>query len=432
MMDESNTIVGENMKKWQVILLTITVLSILFFYRTDSHAKQDSQEGSIVHAILFYSPSCGHCHMVITETLSPLIDTYGNQLQIMGINVASPEGQGIYQSFLEAWQVPDTMRGVPTLVVGGTYLVGSGDIPAEFPGIVRDGLEEGGIDWPEIPGLKEIITQAQQPTQTPSQPNPNENPPATTSPSLEPTTEPTSVEETDKEIGVIQKTESPTQVPTQESSAPIIIPEHNEITLADRFQRDLAGNIMAVVVLIGMIISVFWVLIRILSSVSSGSKDWSWTIPVLSIIGIVVAGYLSFVEVTQSQAVCGPIGDCNTVQQSPYAILFGFLPVGILGLLGYLAIIAAWLFRKFGPEKWRGFFTLSIWGMALFGTIFSIYLTFLEPFVIGATCAWCVTSAIIITIQLWVSTDPVRELWNESEEDILSKDQQDMAQKMEG
>ena len=420
------------MKKWQSFLLLVSVFGILIFNVKDSHAKVYDQEASVVHAILFYSPTCGHCHMVITETLSPLIDTYGNQLQIMGINVASPEGQEIYQSFLEAWQVPDTMRGVPTLVVGGTYLVGSGDIPAQFPGILREGLQEGGIDWPEIPGLEEIVAQALQPTQTPSEEIQNGELVATTSPTMEMTMESSSVEETEKEIGIITETESPTQIPQEETSSPIIIPEQEQITLADRFQRDLAGNIMAVVVLIGMIISIIWVLVRILRPVSSGSKDLSWTIPGLSIIGIVVAGYLSFVEVTQSQAVCGPIGDCNTVQQSPYAILFGFLPVGILGLLGYLAIIVAWLFRKFGPEKWRGFFTLSIWGMALFGTIFSIYLTFLEPFVIGATCAWCVTSAIIITVQLWVSSDPVRELWNESEEDILSEDHKNIAQKSGG
>ena len=39
---------------------------------------------------------------------------------------------------------------------------------------------------------------------------------------------------------------------------------------------------------------------------------------------------------------------------------------------------------------------------ALFGVLFSIYLTFLEPFVIGATCAWCITSAIIMALILWM------------------------------
>jgi hypothetical protein len=42
----------------------------------------------------------------------------------------------------------------------------------------------------------------------------------------------------------------------------------------------------------------------------------------------------------------------------------------------------------------------ALLGMTTFGTLFSIYLTFLEPLVIGATCAWCLSSANINTLQL--------------------------------
>lgn len=38
--------------------------------------------------------------------------------------------------------------------------------------------------------------------------------------------------------------------------------------------------------------------------------------------------------------------------------------------------------------------------MTFAGSAFSIYLTFLEPFVIGATCAWCLTSAVLMTVLL--------------------------------
>jgi uncharacterized membrane protein len=37
---------------------------------------------------------------------------------------------------------------------------------------------------------------------------------------------------------------------------------------------------------------------------------------------------------------------------------------------------------------------------AVAGVAFSVYLTFLEPFVIGATCAWCITSALLMTALL--------------------------------
>jgi len=41
--------------------------------------------------------------------------------------------------------------------------------------------------------------------------------------------------------------------------------------------------------------------------------------------------------------------------------------------------------------------------MTLAGTLFSAYLTFLEPFVIGATCAWCITSAVIMAVLMVLS-----------------------------
>ena len=49
----------------------------------------------------------------------------------------------------------------------------------------------------------------------------------------------------------------------------------------------------------------------------------------------------------------------------------------------------------------------AILGMALFGVLFSLYLTYLEPFVIGAVCAWCLTSAVIITLLMLLSLRPV-------------------------
>jgi uncharacterized membrane protein len=47
--------------------------------------------------------------------------------------------------------------------------------------------------------------------------------------------------------------------------------------------------------------------------------------------------------------------------------------------------------------------------MAWIGIFFSIYLTFLEPFVIGATCAWCITSALIMTAIFLLSTQPAKQ-----------------------
>jgi uncharacterized membrane protein len=132
-------------------------------------------------------------------------------------------------------------------------------------------------------------------------------------------------------------------------------------------------------------------------------------IPILAIVGIFVAGYLTFVEASGAEAVCGPVGDCNTVQQSKYAMLFGILPVGLLGLIGYLLIFGAWIIARLDLDHLSDYATVAIFGMTAFGTLFSIYLTFLEPFVIGATCAWCLTSAIVTAALFWLSADPMSE-----------------------
>ncbi len=113
-----------------------------------------------------------------------------------------------------------------------------------------------------------------------------------------------------------------------------------------------------------------------------------------------MAGYLAYAETTQVEAVCRPVGDCNTVQQSEYARLFGILPIGVLGMAGYVAIIAAGFINQQAKGKLADYAALATLGMTAFGTFFSIYLTFLEPFVIGATCAWCLSSAIRVYAEL--------------------------------
>jgi uncharacterized membrane protein len=157
-----------------------------------------------------------------------------------------------------------------------------------------------------------------------------------------------------------------------------------------------------------MIISVIYSTILLIKSPELGSRNRfpSWVIPILCLAGIGVSFYLTYVETTQTPAFCGPVGDCNSVQQSPYATLWGVLPVGILGLLGYIAIGLVWGFSQYSKGYIKDYSGIIMWGLALVGTLFSIYLTFLEPFVIGATCIWCITSAIIITLLLWASTEP--------------------------
>jgi uncharacterized membrane protein len=109
----------------------------------------------------------------------------------------------------------------------------------------------------------------------------------------------------------------------------------------------------------------------------------------LSLAGLAVAGYLTWVHYEDLEAVCvGGGGGCERVQNSEYAELAG-IPVALLGLIGYLAIGASLLLRG---ELARMAGAL----LSLAGAGFSLYLTYLELFEIEAICQWCVASAVLM------------------------------------
>jgi uncharacterized membrane protein/thiol-disulfide isomerase/thioredoxin len=357
-------------------------------------------EEPVVHAVLFYSPSCPHCHKVIIEDLTPLIDQYKEKLTILAINTYTEKGQELYQAAIRHYQVPNERQGVPTLIVGGIVLVGSYEIPQQFPGLIENMLADGGVDWPDIPGLQSLLGEV---NNVEAENEITEDEGVDPIPQVE---EPGKTSNADSSQKYIEKGEAFQNQNraniTRELNSAITTAE--TLTLSKRFMQDKTGNTISILLLIGMIFSVVWVVAAVLQSNPVPTRWPDWTIPLLLLIGLAVATYMGYVETAQTDAVCGPVGDCNTVQQSPYAYLFGIIPIGAFGVLGYLVIGIVWLFVVLGPANLRRMSTIGLWGLSLFGTLFSIYLTFLEPFVIGATCAWCLTSAIVMTLLLWAST----------------------------
>jgi uncharacterized membrane protein len=331
---------------------------------------------AIVRAVLFYSPTCGHCEKVITQDLPPLFEKYGQQLAIIGIDVTQPEGQVLFQAAIQHFNLEQA--GVPTLVVDDVVLIGSVDIPERFPGLIEEYLAQGGTDWPAIPGLAEAIN-----TQATPQPTEAVAVPADTTPASQPQS---------------SLAKNNTLV-----TGPVAMNAWSNV------MRDPIGNGLAIVVLGGMIVSVALVLVPRRAAIGRSRLAWrEWAIPVLCLIGLGVAGYLAYVETAQAEAVCGPVGDCNTVQQSEYARLFGVLPIGVLGMIGYVAILIAWVIERRGRGPLDRLAALALVLMTFGGTLFSIYLTFLEPFVIGATCVWCLTSAILMATLLLLTVSPQR------------------------
>lgn len=105
--------------------------------------------------------------------------------------------------------------------------------------------------------------------------------------------------------------------------------------------------------------------------------------------------YLSVEKITQNQALCLPgLGDCWSVNNSKYSEILG-IPVAFLGAATYLVILILAIFE--GRNKYfKDYSTLAIFGISLFGTVFSAYLTYMEFFVIYAICPFCIISAIVM------------------------------------
>jgi uncharacterized membrane protein len=119
------------------------------------------------------------------------------------------------------------------------------------------------------------------------------------------------------------------------------------------------------------------------------------TLILLSIIGLIDSLYLSLEKITQNQALCLPgLGDCWTVNNSKYSELFG-IPVAFLGAATYLILLIL-LLSENRSAFLKNYSTMAVFGISLFGTIFSAYLTYVEFFVIYAICPFCIVSAIVM------------------------------------
>jgi uncharacterized membrane protein len=235
-------------------------------------------------------------------------------------------------------------------------LVGSREIPEQFPVLVEEGLAAGGIGWPDISGLAQVISEFQGEELRPAE---------------------------------------------------IKVPPPDPVGFA------LAG-----VVLAGMVAALGYAAWRVgtarqhLAQLLHLGRDSltyakTWAIPLLVLVGLGIAAYLAYVEITRVEAVCGPIGECNLVQSSAYARILG-IPVAVLGVLHYLAIGVLWVGQRCLGRRLANLSVLGLLGLTLFGTLFSIYLTCLEIFVVRAICTWCLGSAVTTTILMLLVARPDR------------------------
>lgn len=120
-------------------------------------------------------------------------------------------------------------------------------------------------------------------------------------------------------------------------------------------------------------------------------------VALLALIGLLISAYMTAYKFGLLGTILCGTGGCETVQNSPWAVFAG-VPVPVIGLLGYGALLAAALLGVQPRFMDDPRVAMVLIAGASIGMLFSAYLTWLEAAVIHAWCQWCIVSAILATL----------------------------------
>lgn len=119
---------------------------------TPEPSVQPSPTGAgpgVVRMLFFYSPTCPHCHDIITNYFPILDAKYGDRVEVYALNVQHPASYGLLLAVEEKAGLPENQRGfVPTMLVGEELFIGSNMIREYLEGAIDRYLAQGGVDLP--------------------------------------------------------------------------------------------------------------------------------------------------------------------------------------------------------------------------------------------------------------------------------------------
>jgi len=121
---------------------------------------------------------------------------------------------------------------------------------------------------------------------------------------------------------------------------------------------------------------------------------WNW-ISILSFIGILLATYLFYSYLTQPvfrPCYVNAKVNCDAVISGPVSLTLG-IPTALYGLIGYLVIFIASLFKK----------AKIVIGVATFGLLFCLYILFREIFQLKVYCPVCIACLVVMISVFFLS-----------------------------
>lgn len=309
-----------------------------------------------VRAVLFYSPDTSQYQDLFAFFLPGLLERYGERVAVSAIDASQFEGATAYRAAASRHELSAPWDGTPVVLVGEKPMVGL----MEIAGVLGDDFETlarvpGAADWPSLPELNPLIA-----------------------------------------AGTLDFDQR-----TAREAAPAVS-EGPELAASDgrRF-----ADMLALAVLVATVLALIHSLLRLRRTSHPGPVSRPLLLVAL-LIGLGISGYTAYTALADVAPMCGPSAGCGDVQDSEYAKVFG-VPMGVFGLLGYGVILVSWfLARRLSPQGggWRWI----PWAIALFAALFSLRLTALGYFVIGASCFWCLGSAVSISLVLWLLSGDTR------------------------
>jgi uncharacterized membrane protein len=121
----------------------------------------------------------------------------------------------------------------------------------------------------------------------------------------------------------------------------------------------------------------------------------------LVIVGVLISVYMTIYKITGDNKMCLGSGDCSTVNSSRYAEVNG-IPVALIGVFGYMAILAV-LYLENRGSFFRQNGTLLTFGLALTGFLFTLWLIYVEFALLKALCPFCLASQVAMTLIFIIS-----------------------------
>jgi uncharacterized membrane protein len=340
------------MKYSRIVLVIALAIMMSLMWSAAAFATQTK-----AHAVLFFSPRCPHCSTLLKGYLASVAQRYDGTVAIAAVNTDYEQGAALLKATLRYYEMTDRKQGVPAIAIGGSLLLGDKEIRARFDSLLREGIDRGGVAWPDIPGLSKAL-----------------------------------------ERSGLEKA----WVAEQDG-----ISAAQDVDALAASGRAVSATAVGGLVLISLCASVVVRSLRlrlVYARISRRARAVGLIITVVA--GCAVAGYLAISEVARTDVLC-PLGDCSVVQASEYSHLFG-VSTALIGVLGFATIGIAFLCSRLQSRR------VSRWGRAVLIVSASVavgasmILTAIEVFVIEAVCGWCMTSALLAAVALVLTAESQR------------------------